>query len=46
MLDVIFVALTLALFGLVGVIAKAVERTGPGPGGSAQRGAMRGGKQG
>jgi hypothetical protein len=45
-LDVIYLAATLALFALVGVIAKAVEKLGPRPGGSAQRPALRGEEQG
>ena len=40
MLDVIYLAATLALFALVGLIAKGVEKTGPRPRGSAHREAM------
>ena len=40
MLDVIYLVATLALFALVGAIAKAVEKLGPRPGGSAQRPAL------
>jgi hypothetical protein len=45
-LDVIYLAATLALFALVGLIAKGVERTGPRPRGSAQRAAMSGEERG
>jgi hypothetical protein len=45
-LDVIYLAATLALFALVGLIAKAVEKLGPRPRGSAQREAMGGGERG
>ena len=44
MLDVIYLAATIALFALVGLIAKGVERTGPR--GSAQREAMGGEERG
>lgn len=44
MLDVIYLALTLALFALVGLIAKGAEKLVPRSGGSAQRGATRGGE--
>lgn len=46
MLDVIYLVATLALFALVGVIATAVEKLGPRPGGAAQRPALRGEEQG
>ena len=42
MLDVIYLAATLALFALVGLIAKGVEKLGPRSRGSAHREAMRG----
>lgn len=42
MLDVIFVVATLALFGLVALIAKAVERTDPRVRDAAPRAAVRG----
>lgn len=42
MLDVLYLAATLALFALVALIAKAVEKLGPRPRGSAQREAMSG----
>jgi hypothetical protein len=41
-LDIIYIALTLALFALVSLVAKGVERTGPSARGSAQREAMSG----
>jgi hypothetical protein len=41
-LDIIYLALTLALFALVSLVAKAVEKTGPRARGSAQREAMDG----
>ena len=42
MLDIIYIALTLALFALVSLVAKGVEKTGPRARGSAQREAMDG----
>ena len=42
MLDIIYLALTFALFALVALIAKGVERTGPRARGSDQRDAMGG----
>ncbi|WP_176697119.1 hypothetical protein [Microbacterium sp. 3J1] len=42
MLDIIYIALTLALFALVSLVAKGVERTGPRARGSAQRDALNG----
>lgn len=42
MLDVIFLALTLALFALVGLIAHGAEKLGPRAGGSVRRDATRG----
>ncbi|WP_337002278.1 MULTISPECIES: hypothetical protein [unclassified Microbacterium] len=46
MLDIIYIALTLALFALVSLVAKAVEKAGPRARGSAQREAMDGGARG
>ena len=40
MLDVIYLALTLALFALVGLIAQGAERLSPRPRGSVPREAM------
>ena len=45
-LDVIYLALTLALFALVGLIAKGAARLGPRSGAAAHRGAMREGERG
>ena len=42
MLDVIYLAMTLALFALVGLVAKAVEKLGPRARGSARREATSG----
>lgn len=42
MLDIIYLALTLALFALVSLVAKGVEKLGPRARGSAQREAMDG----
>ncbi|WP_181157583.1 hypothetical protein [Microbacterium sp. MYb62] len=42
MLDIIYIALILALFALVSLVAKGVERTGPRARGSAQRETMDG----
>ncbi|MFS0734334.1 hypothetical protein ABC304_01270 [Microbacterium sp. 1P10UB] len=46
MLDVVFIVATLALFALVALVAKGVERLGPRSGVSPQREAMRGGDRG
>ncbi len=45
MLDVIYLATTLALFALVGLIAKGVENLGPRTRSTAPRGATDGGEQ-
>ena len=46
MLDAVYLAVTLALFALVALVAKGVERLGPLPRGSAQREAMGGEERG
>lgn len=45
MLDVMYLAAILALFALVGLIAKGVERLGPRTQAAARRGATDGGAQ-
>jgi len=44
-LDVIYLALTLALFALVALVARAVEKLGPRSGATARRGATSGEEQ-
>ncbi|HWI30677.1 MAG TPA: hypothetical protein VNT50_04250 [Microbacterium sp.] len=46
LLDVLYVALTVALFTLTGIVAKALETTGPHARGAAQRAAMGEGERG
>lgn len=45
-LDVIYVLATLAIFAVVGLVAKGVEKLGPRSGGSTQRAAVGGGDRG
>lgn len=44
MLDVVYLALVIALFAIVGLVVKGVEKLGPAPAGSPRRDAAKGGR--